>query len=90
MEAKARYANWVNEKSAFSFRKAVLRRDRADFRKAFDEASESSERSSSYHLSAWSDGSLREHIDTLNIARSSFKDHLFRDSDVRYMAITVA
>lgn len=33
MEAKARYVDWVNEKdekSAFSFRKAVLRRDRPD------------------------------------------------------------
>jgi len=94
VEAKARYLDWMDEedeKSGFSFRllKNVLRQDPPDYRKAFDEASESLEALSSCDLSTLSDRSLREDIDLLKSARSSFKDYLFQDSDVRRITITV-
>jgi hypothetical protein len=47
METKARYGDWVaqvDEKPAFSLRKAVLRRDPPDYRKSFIEAGESFDR----------------------------------------------
>ena len=88
MEAKARYLDWMNEedeKSGLSFRirKTVLRRDPPDYRKAFDTASESLEGLFSCDLSTLSDRSLREDIDKLNRARSSFKDYFFQDPGVR-------
>jgi hypothetical protein len=88
VEARACYLDWrkqEDEQSAFSFRRTVLRRD---YRKVFDEASESSERIPSYDLSTLSDGSLRKRTDDLNMARSSFKDRLSQDSDVRHSTMT--
>jgi len=48
MEAKTRYLDWMNEEDekselSFRFRKTVLRWDPPDYRRTFDEASESLE-----------------------------------------------
>ena len=92
--AKARYLDWMNEEDeksglSFRFRKNVLRRDPPDYRKAFDEASESLEGLFSCDLSTLSDRSLRDDINKLNRARSSFKDYYFQDSGVRRITTTV-
>jgi hypothetical protein len=88
VEARACYLDWrkqEDEQSAFSFRRTIWRRD---YRRTFDEASESSEILPSYDLSTLSDGSLRKRTDELNMARSSFKDRLSQHSDVWHSTMT--
>jgi hypothetical protein len=87
VETRARYMDWKNptrlkeENLAVSFRKAFLRRDRQDPEKLFNEAGESSERLSSYHLRRFSEKSFVECVDKLNPAHSSFKESLSQCSE---------
>jgi hypothetical protein len=84
VEARACYLDWRKQEDEQSRLSSRIRRTivRRDYRSTFDEASESSEVLPAYHLSALSDGSLKKWTDELNIARSSFKDHLSQGSNV--------
>jgi hypothetical protein len=90
MEARGCYLNWRKQEDeqprlSSRIRRTVVRRD---YRRTFDEASESSEILPSYDLSTLSDGSLRKRTDELNMARSSFKDRLSQHSDVWHSTMT--
>jgi hypothetical protein len=91
VEAGARYMDWKKstnpkeEKLAASLRKALSLRDRQDPEKFFNEAGESSERPSSWHLRILLEKIFVGCVDQTNLAHSSFKESLFQRSEACQM-----
>ena len=88
MDAKALYTNWMDpkdERPAFSFRQAILRREKPDGRALFYKACQSSEAGLVWKLNILVARSSRKHCNDLHAAHSSFTDHLSGETDVRHM-----